>query len=108
VLLGRLLEFKFIKIYKMLNCSQDTAYSLDFFTGFRQIRVINHEAYRILVLAGIRPDCNFPNQLKIDPVKYFSPIKGTIGHKAVENILLARENLKQNEFRIMKSVFDHE
>ena len=72
------------------------AYSLDLFTGFGQIRVINNETDRILAPAGIDPDRDFPDQLQIDPVQDLSPIQRTIGHKAVENILIARENLKQS------------
>jgi hypothetical protein len=92
----------------MCNVRKYPAYSLDLFAGFGQIRVINNEANRIFALAGIGPDCDFPDQLQIDPVQDLSPIQRPIGHKAVENILFARENLKQNGFRIMKSVFDHE
>jgi len=84
------------------------SYALDLFAGFGQVRVINNEANRILTTAGIGPDRDFPDQLQIDPVEDLSPIQRTIGHKAIENILLARENLKENGFRIMKSVFDHE
>jgi hypothetical protein len=84
------------------------AYSLDLFAGFGQVRVINNEANRILAPTGIGPDRDFPDQLQIDPVQDLSPIQRTISHKTVENILFARENLKQNGFRIMKSVFDHE
>jgi hypothetical protein len=84
------------------------AYSLDLFAGFGQVRIINNEANRILASAGISPDRDFPDQLQIDLVQDPSPIQRTIGHKAVENILPARENLKQNGFRIMKSIFDHE
>src|SRR5690606_7426991 len=72
------------------------SYSLDLFAGFGQVRVINNEANRILATAGIGPDRDFPDQLQIDPVEDLSPIQRTIGHKAIENILLARENLKEN------------
>jgi hypothetical protein len=84
------------------------AYSLDLPACFRQVRVINNEAYRILAPARVGSDRDFPDQLQIDPVQNLYPIQGTNGHKAVKNILLARENLKENRFRIMISVFDHE
>ncbi|MFZ2340441.1 MAG: hypothetical protein WAW07_12055 [Bacteroidales bacterium] len=85
------------------------SYPLDLFAGFGQVRVINNEANRmILATAGIGPDRDFPDQLQIDPAEDLSPIQRTIGHKAIENILLARENLKENGFRIMKGVFHHE
>jgi hypothetical protein len=92
----------------MSHVRKYAAYSLELFTGFGQVRVINNEANRILASAGIGSDRDFPDQLQIDPVQDLSPIQGTIGHKPVENILFARDNLKQNGFRIMKSVLDHE
>jgi len=92
----------------MIDVRKYPTYSLDLFAGFGQVRVINNETNRILAPAGIGPDCDFPDQLQINLVQDLSPIQRTIGHKAVENILPARENLKENGFRIMKSVFDHE
>jgi hypothetical protein len=85
-----------------------SAYSLNLFAGFGQIRVINNDANRILSPAGIGPDRDFSDQLQIEPVQDFTPIKRTVGHKAVKNILLTRKNFKEDGFRIMKSVFDHE
>jgi len=58
------------------------AYSFDLFAGLRQVRVINNEANRILATARVGSDCDFPDQLQIDPVQYLSPIQRTIGHKS--------------------------
>jgi hypothetical protein len=73
----------------MSHVRKYAAYSLNLFACFGQIRVINNEANRILATAGIGPDRDFSNQLQIDPVQDLSPIQRTIGHKAIENILLA-------------------
>ncbi len=74
----------------MLKVRENLANELTLATDLRSIRIINNQAYR-LVMRCLRATADLPYQLEIHRIEQLAPLNITIIHKTIEHVLLTTE-----------------
>ena len=74
----------------VLKVRENLANELTLATALRSIRIINNQAYR-LVMRCLRATADLPYQLEIHRVEQLAPLNITIIHKTIEHVLLTTE-----------------
>ena len=74
----------------VLKVREDLTDELTLSTVLRSIRIIDNQAYR-LVVRCIRATADLPQQLEVHRIEQLAPLDITIIHKTIEHVLLTTE-----------------